>query len=178
MCGHGQVKQLDHVLPKAHFPALCVDLLNLIPTCSDCNKAKGDKKPSSAETTFLHPYIDDIDKDPWLVAHVLPGPPPTLEFAIDPPPSWDAITTARAQYTFDRLEVAAAYAARANETLHDIRYQLHQLFEAGGEDLVREHLQDEAASRRANHLNGWEGVTYRTLAACSGYCAGGFRMTG
>src|SRR5262245_19880217 len=46
LCGHRNVKTLDHYLPKALFPALTVTPINLIPACSDCNKAKLSTAPT------------------------------------------------------------------------------------------------------------------------------------
>ncbi|QIY93056.2 HNH endonuclease [Streptomyces sp. S1D4-11] len=83
LCGHGSVRTLDHFLPKRMFPALCVDPLNLVPACADCNHAKGDGLPSTAGTTPLHPYLDRIDHDPWLDAKVTFSSPIWLDAAGD-----------------------------------------------------------------------------------------------
>jgi hypothetical protein len=40
LCSHRQVTTLDHYLPKSLYPIFAVTPLNLIPSCSDCNKAK------------------------------------------------------------------------------------------------------------------------------------------
>ena len=55
LCMQRSVTTLDHHLPKAHFPSLAVVPLNLIPACSDCNKAKLDVVPATAEEVPLHP---------------------------------------------------------------------------------------------------------------------------
>lgn len=68
-CGQRTVSTLDHYLPKAYFPALVVLPYNLIPACSDCNKAKLDKVPQTAETQTLHPYYDNVNEQ-WLYAKV------------------------------------------------------------------------------------------------------------
>jgi hypothetical protein len=59
-CDQRNVSTLDHMLPKALYPALVVAPLNLIGVCMECNKLKLDIAPSGAEDTFLHTYFDDI----------------------------------------------------------------------------------------------------------------------
>jgi 5-methylcytosine-specific restriction endonuclease McrA len=71
LCGHGTVSTLDHHLPKAHYPALAVAPLNLVPACADCNKNKIDITPMAGADGTIHPYFDDIEDDLWLVAEVL-----------------------------------------------------------------------------------------------------------
>lgn len=36
--------QVDHYLPKSHYPCFCISLFNLYPVCASCNNLKGVKK--------------------------------------------------------------------------------------------------------------------------------------
>jgi len=177
LCGHGIVKTLDHYLPKRVFPVLCVDPLNLVPACSDCNHTKGDLVPSSPDRTPLHPYFDRVDGAAWLHARVLQDSPVRLEFFPDPPPSWGATLVARVAHHFELFDLAKLYAVQANRTISGIRQQLARLREAGNRETVRSYLREEADTRLAERPNGWEGVTYRTLAADDSFCDGGFAQT-
>ncbi|MEJ8641146.1 hypothetical protein WKI68_05990 [Streptomyces sp. MS1.HAVA.3] len=174
LCGHGVVRTLDHVLPKMSFPALCVDPLNLVPACVDCNHAKRDTMPSSAETTPLQPYLDRIDHHRWLEARVVQSSPVWIEYFVSPPPSWDRTLTERARHHFQVFRLAELFALQANHTLGSIRIQLTAVLEAGGMAEVRAYLSAEAATRLADRPNGWEGVTYETLAKDDQFCNGGF----
>ncbi|WUT01652.1 HNH endonuclease (plasmid) [Streptomyces sp. NBC_00708] len=174
LCGHGTVTTLDHFLPKKLFPALCVDPLNLVPACAECNHAKGEKVPLSAETTLLHPYLDRIDQDRWLDARIVESSPLWLEFFVSPPSSWEQVLVRRTQYHFKRFRLAERFAAQANRTLAGIRRQLTSLLQAGGCEPVRAYLIAEAETRLADRPNGWEGVTYRALAESDTFCAGGW----
>ncbi|MBK3534091.1 hypothetical protein ACWCQF_17955 [Streptomyces rubiginosohelvolus] len=174
LCGHGTVTTLDHFLPKKLFPALCVDPLNLVPACAECNKTKGERVPSSAETTLLHPYLDRIDNDRWLEAKIVESSPFWLEFFVNPPNSWEQVLAERTKHHFDRFHLAERFAIQANRTLAGIRRQLTALLRAGGGDSVHAYLADEAETRLADRLNGWEGVTYRALAEDDAFCAGGW----
>ncbi|MGX1680461.1 HNH endonuclease [Streptomyces althioticus] len=174
LCGHGAVRTLDHFLPKKMFPALCVDPLNLVPACADCNHTKGEGMPSGAETTPLHPYLDRIDHDPWLEARVVDSHPLWLDFFVSPPPQWDPALIARTRHHFALFGLARLFAIQANRTVSGIRRQLTELLHTGGKDVVRAYLREEADTRLADRLNGWEGVTYRALARDDAFCNGAF----
>jgi hypothetical protein len=175
LCGHGVVRTLDHFLPKRMFPALCVDPLNLVPACADCNHAKGEGIPSDAGTTLLHPYLDRIDHDPWLEARVVDSSPLWLDFFVSPPPQWDRVLIARTRHHFALFGLARLFAVQANRIVSGLRRQLADLLDTGGADMVRAYLRGEADTRLADRLNGWEGVTYRALAADDAFCRGAFR---
>jgi 5-methylcytosine-specific restriction endonuclease McrA len=46
-CGAEQIKfkrvNIDHIKPRKYFPHLALDITNLQPLCSPCNKRKGNK---------------------------------------------------------------------------------------------------------------------------------------
>ncbi|MGW5284497.1 HNH endonuclease [Streptomyces collinus] len=174
LCGHGMVRTLDHFLPKRMFPALCVDPLNLVPACADCNHVKGDRLPADAETTPLHPYLDRIDQESWLDARVTHSSPVWLDFFVSPAPGWTDVLIERTRHHFTLFGLARLFAVQANRTVNNIRCQLAALLEAGGKDMVRAYLTDEAETRLADRPNGWEGVTYRALAADDVFCSGAF----
>src|SRR4051812_15872953 len=80
LCAHRDVATLDHFLPQAKHPALTVAPVNLVPACSDCNKAKLDLTPTSPEAVTLHPYFDSVEADEWLAAEVRRSGPPSVRF--------------------------------------------------------------------------------------------------
>ncbi|MGW1092165.1 HNH endonuclease [Streptomyces sp. NPDC002596] len=174
LCGQGMVKTLDHFLPKSEFAALCVDPLNLIPACADCNKAKGDKAPQTPETVTLHPYLDNIDDHPWLTASVVQECPTWVEYSITPPAHWDKLLTDRVSHHFQVFSLGQLYSAQAGRTLTGIRHQLTQLLKATGPETVRDYLEGEARTRLAARLNGWETAAYQAWAADDWFCAGGW----
>ncbi|MDX2291812.1 MULTISPECIES: HNH endonuclease [Streptomyces] len=174
LCGHGVVKTLDHFLPKRMFPALCVDPLNLVPACTDCNHIKGEHAPTGAETTLLHPYLDRIDEDSWLDAQVVHNSPSWVAFFVSPPPDWAEVLVERTRYHFTLFTLAEVFALQANRTVSNIRYTLTAMLAAGGSAMVRDYLASEAETRLVDRPNGWEGVTYRALAHDDAFCSGAF----
>ncbi|MFE3990157.1 HNH endonuclease [Streptomyces goshikiensis] len=173
LCRQGTVRQLDHFMPKSHFPALCVDPLNLVPVCERCNLIKGNKRPDRAENTLLHPYLDRVSHEGWLDARSIHDSGTVrLRFFVSPPASWDATLIARVQNHFRLFELGKRYAIEANRAISDVTYSVERQRKRGGARMVRVYLEDEAESRFAVDLNSCEGITYRTLAADDLYCEG------
>ena len=176
LCAHRMVTTLDHHLPKTHYPVFAVSPLNLVPACSDCNKAKLASYPEHAEEVPLHPYFDHIDGDHWLVANVVQTAPAATKYYIQTPARWNPVLTERLRRHFDELDLAILYGAEAAEELVNIRSQLVQLYDLGGRDLVQSELGDRAASCEAARRNGWRTACYRAWADSDWFCGGGFEM--
>jgi hypothetical protein len=176
MCGHGEVAQLDHVMPKMKYPALCVDPLNLVPICERCNYVKGQASPTGLETTLLHPYVDQVDTESWLDAEVVPNRQGQLKYYVSAPAGWDDTLTARAHHHFALFKLARRYSVHANRTLKSIRCSLQEQLDRAGEDAVRAYLLDAAASRLQHDPNSWDGVAHRAWAADDEFCRGAFSM--
>ena len=100
LCTQRLASTLDHYMPKSRFPELAVAPLNLVPACSDCNKAKLAAMPTSAETVTLHPYYDDLGEDVWLRARVVELSPAAIRFDVLPPASWNAVLARQGEPSF------------------------------------------------------------------------------
>lgn len=175
LCGHGTVSELDHFMPKSGYPALCVDPLNLIPACSDCNRAKGDTRAGTPAELPLHPYIDDIDNESWLDARVIHEDGSVrLEFFVSPPSAWDHILAARVRNHFRLFGLRKAYALKANGYISEVRGYLGSVLATGGADSVQSHLLEMASSSLIQRPNSWMGAAYRSLARDTAFCQGAF----
>lgn len=60
ICEIGEASSLDHYLPKAQYPLLCVTPANLVPQCQSCNKNKGIFFEKKEDQMLLHPYFDNL----------------------------------------------------------------------------------------------------------------------
>ncbi|WP_148043025.1 HNH endonuclease [Methylocystis hirsuta] len=174
LCGQRPVATLDHHLPKAHYPALAVAPLNLLPACSDCNKTKLASRPTRAEEVGLHPYYDDLGNEFWLKAQVIERRPTALRFSVAAPASWNVVLTARVENHFRTLGLASLYASEAAEELINIRHQLIKLRALDTANAVRDELERRAQSCALGRPNGWRAAAYRAWQASNWFCEGGF----
>lgn len=70
----------DHFYPKSKYPYLAVSLFNLIPSCSMCNKRKGDKAEVICQDKegknlgIIYPYDESFDEPQRCISfRVIPG---------------------------------------------------------------------------------------------------------
>ena len=175
LCGHRTVSTLDHHLPQAHYPALAVAPLNLVPACGDCNKSKLASVPANANEETLHPYFDDIDGDRWLAAEVVLARPAALRFFVEAPAHWSARLRSRVERHFQTFGLGRLYSSEAADELLNIRHQLRTMHERGGVALVQLELRERAKSCQQARRNGWRTAMYQAFADSDWFCDGGFQ---
>jgi hypothetical protein len=173
-CDQRDVATLDHVLAKAHYPALAVAPDNLVGSCTECNKAKGDTPPASLEEVILHPYFENISNERWLWAQVNEIAPCSVSFFPVAPAGWSPVLANRLAGQFHLFGLAALYGSQAARELSDIREGLARHYAAGGLAAVRSELTHQWHSRIHNQLNSWKTALYEALSISDWYCAGGF----
>ena len=173
-CDQRDVATLDHVLAKAHYPALAVAPDNLVGSCTECNKVKGDAPPASQEEVFLHPYFEDISAQRWLWAQVVETAPCSVRFYPIAPDGWTPLLFTRLVGQFELLELAKLYGSQAAREVSDIREGLSRHFDTGGMIAVRNELTHQWQSRIHNQLNSWKTALYEALCVSDWFCNGGF----
>lgn len=171
LCGQGVVKTLDHYLPKSRYAALAVNPANLIPACSDCNKAKSD-----AVADTLHPYYDNVEHELWLRAEHTEAGAASVRFFVDPPASWTPEFGGRVVRHFQVFGLSRLYVSNAAQTISGLQLLLSRLAVSGGVNSVRTHLTEQAESWRAVRLNSWQVALFDCLARSDWFCSGGFRL--
>ena len=174
LCGQRTVTTLDHFLPKSYFPALVVVPLNLIPACSDCNKAKLYKVPDCESEQTLHPYYDDVTHEQWLFAEVKETTPGSIRFYTSYVNAYDKVVNERIKFHFNELDLGSLYMSNANSTVTEIQFRLNKLYETGGKNEVKAYLEEEEESRRNNHVNSWNTAAYQAMINSDWFCDGGF----
>lgn len=172
LCCTRMATTLDHVMGKSPFPIFAITPVNLVPSCRDCNTAKGQAIPISRDDEFIHPYFDNFDNDLWLVAEVN-SDQAIVRFRVEPPHQWQDPLPARVIEQFRRLELGDLYKLKAAEELCNIAVEMRNLLQAGGSNQVMIELQFRAQSRSAYKVNSWQSALYRALASSNWYCQGG-----
>ncbi|PKN40500.1 MAG: endonuclease [Deltaproteobacteria bacterium HGW-Deltaproteobacteria-18] len=130
--GIGRPKNLDHYLPKAHFPQFSIFPLNLIPSCRDCNMdGKGHTFATCEEEHILHPYLDDdrFFHEQWLHArHIIDTDDcDAMEFYVNPPDAWTPSQKRRAMTHFVSFDLGFRYSLEAASRLGIYLRQIEDL---------------------------------------------------
>jgi 5-methylcytosine-specific restriction endonuclease McrA len=176
LCDVGVVTTLDHHLPKSQYLAVTVTPDNLVPACTWCQDAKDEAFPLTPGQQTLHPYFDDFESETWLHTAVIEGTPASFQFSVQAPAGWGATTIERLNRHLTIFNLPRLYSSNAADELLNMRKRLSDLYQAGGAELVRAHLVEEAASRRAKSLNSWQTATYQAAATSDWFCNGGFAL--
>lgn len=176
LCSHREVTQIDHYLPKAEYPRLSVVPINLVPSCSDCNKSKLMKFPQAPKEETFHPYFDNIENDVWLTATIIHSNPVSFQFQITPPDHWEQLLSERVKFHFNSLSLNKLYSTQAAVELAQINFRLINLHAISAAAGVRQYLLEGTQSRSHANLNSWQTSMYKAMAADNWFCDGGFRL--
>lgn len=128
--GIGSVKNLDHFLPKAHFPLFSVMPWNLIPACRDCNMdGMAGNYATVAGNQIIHPYADQdrFFSDQWIRANYHAGDngePGFFEYFVSAPDHWTDTDKERVAKHFKDFDLAKRFSKKAGELLGTILTQI------------------------------------------------------
>ena len=175
-CGFGHVTTLDHYLPKAKFPTFSVLPLNLVPSCSDCNKRKTTIVAKDSGSQSIHPYFDHIlcQSDQWLFAALDHTTPVTIRYFTDPPSHWSSSDKKRVESHFSEFNLASRFSIQATSELATQRELLKYYFRDDGPAGVKQALELCATVKANIHLNSWDTALFQALSSDERYYCGGF----
>jgi hypothetical protein len=176
ICGLRTVSTLDHYLAKSRHPSLTIVPLNLVPACADCNKAKLDSQPATAEEQTLHPYFDDFDDARWLYAAIGETVPARLLFRAEPPENWPELRRSRVLHHFRTFGLAKLFGSYAADELSTIRHYLSLLQERGNAATIQSFLREQAESCALAQQNSWKTAAYYAFSESEWFCSGGFAL--
>ncbi|MBU2883664.1 HNH endonuclease [Psychrosphaera sp. B3R10] len=177
-CGDiGQTKNLDHFLPKAHFPEFSVMPLNLVPSCRDCNMGeKGQAYATVEDEQAIHPYVDKgiFYQEQWVYAEYIDEDDGAVVYSVQCPAAWSPEEKNRARNHFNGLDLANRYSLEAGKHLSEVIDQKNAFVDvilgfdpqatpqAIKNGFVNANLQPLIDSEQfANH---WKKVMYQCLA--------------
>lgn len=170
-CGFGEVKDLDHYLPRSLYGELAIYPNNLIPSCNPCNNAKRTVVPGTAASPgLIHAYFQNLPDVDFLVADVsLPGGGLDVSYRIDPA-LIDPVLATKLQYQLDRLKLNERYVKQINKFVNEQRAAI-LMFDGLGPGLLAAYLEKNAQSLAASfHRNDWRAALFRALAANPVFC--------
>lgn len=164
ICGGSKLKNLDHYLPKAKYPLLCVTPANLIPTCRDCNMDKGDVFDTDYYSIPFNPYFD-IMKDVWLECN--------FDFENDKTftvtyyngfdKSKDALLWNKYEVHLNVHDLSETFSSRAHEHLNNCKTHYQRLLKKCGKREVHADICEQRLSYEQNDKNSWGSALFREL---------------
>ncbi|MBW3504676.1 HNH endonuclease signature motif containing protein [Pseudomonas sp. NKUCC02_KPG] len=175
-CGFGEIRDLDHHLPKKHYKCFSVFALNLVPSCSKCNGHKPRTPPSAREKYHIHAYLDDVSDFNFLVADIeISDGALSVIFSIEKRKGMSNELTNRLRQHLTDFKLNERYIAQITNYLESQETGLDDNFRLGGASEVRAYLLRTADSiARTNGANDWRGALVVALAESDEFCDGGF----
>lgn len=169
-CGIGNPRNIDHYLPKAHFPTYSILPINLVPSCRDCNMdAKADKVISTYEHQLIHPYLDKphFFNEQWINIEfdsAVLDANTTFFYVVKTPDSWNDVDKERVRNHFKTCNLGVRFSKDAIDSFIVINDQIQELREHGlsSRNIVNCLLEPylKTSNRSVNH---WEKVLVRGI---------------
>ncbi len=166
--GIGRPRNLDHFLPKTHFPQFSILPLNLIPSCRDCNMdGKGKAYAKEAEAQIIHPFLEAAHffEEQWVFAEYTKqnaGQPSFIKYYADPPSGWSKTDKSRVRQHFVDFDIAKRYATFASPALIEIEAQIQELLIADSAANFKQIILQPAV-KKASFPNHWKRVMHLAL---------------
>ncbi|MFX4235392.1 HNH endonuclease [Aliarcobacter butzleri] len=167
--GIGRPRNLDHYLPKAHYPQFSVLPVNLVPSCRDCNMdGKGEDFATTEEAQVLQPYLDNdrYFNEQWVFARYIAGlgaEPGVIEYFVQPPEHWEDAQKRRVEKHFNDFDLELRFSKEAGPRLVTYLAQIHALTQIPLELEVAKSTILQPVIDSAPFLNHWERVMCLTL---------------
>lgn len=180
-CGNiGHSKNLDHFLPKTHFPEFSIMPLNLVPSCRDCNMGeKGQTYATSEDEQIIHPYLDKniFYQEQWVFAEYIDDINENygvLSYYVHCPDNWREEDKKRAEKHFNSFNLANRYRLEAGKHLSeviDLKNSFIKTLSSRCNDNNVEKIKDEIVKTILEPVinsdefpNHWKKVMYKCLA--------------
>lgn len=170
--GIGRPRNLDHYLPKKHYPQFSIVPLNLVPSCRDCNMdGKGEVFAMREAEQVIHPYLDDdsIFNEQWLFARYTPtndGEPGVIEYFVSPPQHWEDVKKQRVEKHFLDFDLSLRFSKEAGSRSVALLAQYEALLQVPVNKDVAKNIIFQPIIDTSPFVNHWERVM--CLALLSG----------
>jgi len=169
--GIGTPRNLDHFLPKSHFPQYSILPRNLIPSCRDCNMdGKGQAFAKSSEEQIIHPYVDNdrFFQEQWIFARynkLSRDDPGEFEYFVQAPNGWSEPDQQKIKRHFNDFSIARRYATKAAEAIGTVIEQIGAMEKKGIDaELIKSVLLIPGITS-APFANHWQTGLYQALIA-------------
>ncbi|PZX11307.1 hypothetical protein LX81_03979 [Palleronia aestuarii] len=181
-CGGARPVTLDHHLAQNPFPEFAIFPLNLVAMCGTCNQRKSATTGKAIETSFIHPYLDEVPEVPFFTATVIRDDGTyTVCFEFTPDAIPDAELSNRMSMQLKKVDFNEALLPEVGELLAEwaLRIEDEIVIPNEGEIdqwVIKDYLNRNATRIEKQHRVGfWQAIMSRALADDAQFCSGGFR---
>lgn len=180
LCGHAKAGEVDHYLPKAHFPEFTVFTFNLVAACRRCNGRKSDNYArGTGAPAFLHPYVHHLPDEDFLAVEVEIADTVLINYTVQQTPAMSTGRFRTLQSHFKRLALDVYYKEEAVRVLDEQLNAYYAYYADDGAQGVSRYLLREADSNSACYgPTHWKPVLLRALAQDGAFCERGFEVLG
>ncbi|MHC8285330.1 HNH endonuclease [Pseudomonas sp. XS1P51] len=174
-CGFGEIRDLDHHIPRSVFKAHSIYAKNLVPCCHPCNNKKRASAGEEPATQYSHVYFSNLTDEEFLTAQAsISEDGLIVNFSITNNPEIDADEISRLSFQFSELELNNRYKPEINSFLSSQITSFTFFSEIGDESfkffLQKSHL-DSSRTFGRNH---WRTALWHSLAQCEDFWRGGW----
>src|SRR5690606_15551104 len=111
-CGFGEVRDLDHQLPRGTYNAFAIYPRNLIPSCHPCNNKKRAVAGHEPDAQFPHIYLDEMPPERFFFAEAdVSEEGLRVRFILQPCAGMSNDLLRRLTFLVERLDLDARYQA-------------------------------------------------------------------
>lgn len=162
--GIGRPRNLDHYLPKAHYPQFSILPVNLVPSCRDCNMdGKGEAFATAEAEQVIQPYLDDerYFNEQWLFARYVAGEgdePGVIEYYVYPPEDWEDSQKRRVEKHFKDFDLSLRFSKEAGPRSVSLLGQFQALLQVPIDKDVAKNIIFQTVVDNSPFVNHWERV--------------------
>lgn len=165
LCGSHHPSQLEHYLPKAHYPEFTIFSWNLVPTCAICNPKRGHHAHQPGHLyPLIHPYLEtDLAHKPLFSATIRP-PYAAVTFAPKLVGPYSEHMMRRLEWQLEKcfdLNRFDIWMTAEWRNFHNVNYGTFTSVGELQERLFREHKTRAAISG----ANAWDTILFRAVLA-------------
>lgn len=175
-CGFGEVRDLDHQLPRSKYKALAIFPSNLIPCCHTCNSKKRSVAGDEPDSQFPHPYLTDLPTEQFLFAQVdVERNGLLVRFHIVACNGMSDEVFRQLRFHLERMELQARYQAEVCTFMTSQRTAFEDAASPGPESLRHFLARSIVNSTKDFGVNHWQTALLVGLLDSEAFCTGGYR---
>jgi len=176
-CGGSRPAQLDHHLPKTSFGEYAMFIMNLVPSCGECNQKKSTHAGSTEAKAFLHPYFDPVPNEPYIAValDIKPGAITAVLSFDNNAAIVNPMIKARMKNQFNAVDVNERIEDEVSEFIAEYCDTIEDVLDNPTPEEVIAYLHHAAKRSARRHGEGsWRAAVLRELAKNDEFCTGGY----